>query len=779
MLRLKFYFLIVALSLLCVARPAQTISPLKRLTNTPEEALNLNPSLSDDGKTVVFESSSDVFHAFRIDVLTGWPDEIGATRMVSPALSGDGRMVAFASTEDLTGQNADRNSEIFLFDGLQVKQLTHTQPRSIETRLIDGNFQPSMTSDGRVIVYSSGGEIFLMSGEKLAQGESPKITGDGSRVFFKNPDLWMIDMRTRVTTLVTSDIEDFAVSDDGRRVVYSARVAPNQTQLFLFDGGGVRQLTLLGARVTDVKLQPAISGDGKRVAFATRRRVTNSSDGSVELYVIDLPTGQVQQVTNAPSAATAEVTSSMNFDGTLIAFNFPRVLSGPASEDFANNSEIYLASLVPRPSFNAGTILDSTQIAPSSIVHFRGSSLAFRTDTSTEAINPPLSLAGTTVNVNGQPARMFYTSPDEVVFVVPEGVATGPGEVVVTNADGFPSKAEVMIATVAPQVFTTNGQGVVLDSDTLQPAPFDPANGKRRLSIFATGLRHASSLSVTISGQLTIFETVAPGNLAGLDEIHVLLPSTLSGAGTAALVVDADGVRSNPASIAIAGLRVDKVVISQIFGGGGNAGSPFRNDFIEIFNAGDTPVNLAGWSIQYASATASTWSATPLSSIVLSPGQYYLVQQAGGSNGSPLPAPDATGAIAMAAGSGKVALVKNTTALTGACPSSPNIVDLAGYGSTANCFRGAAPAPAASNTNAATRKTNGCTDTSNNAGDFALAPPNPKNTSTPINRCSLVIVQSVLQSSCGGGSETLRLAHALAQRRNHDFAPALRLRRFP
>lgn len=783
MLRLKFYFLIVTLSLLFVARTAQTISPLRRLTNTPEEALNLNPSLSDDGKTVVFESSSDVFHAMRADVLTGWFDEIGATRMVSPALSSDGRMVAFASTEDLTGQNADRNSEIFLFDGQRVKQLTNTQPRSIETRLIDGSFQPSITSDGRLIVYSSGGEILLMTGERLAQGDSPKISGDGSRVYFKNPDLWMVDVQTRVTTSIAFDVEDFAVSDDGRRVVYSARTAPNQTQLFLFDNGGdfrqIRQLTSLGARVTDVKLQPAISGDGKRVAFATRRRVTNTSDGSVELYVMDLPTGQVQQVTNAPSGATAEVTSSMNFDGSLIAFNFPRVLSGSASEGFANNSEIYLASLVPRPSSNAGTIVNATQIAPDSIVHFRGSSLAFRTESSSEAINPPFTLAGTTVNVNGQPARMFYASPDEVVFVVPEGVATGLGEVVVTNADGFPSKAEVPIANVAPRVFTNNGEGIILDSDTLQPAPFNPTNGQRRISIFATGVRHAASLSVSINGQPTTVETTAPGNLAGLDEIHVLLPSTLSGAGSATLIVDADGVHSSPVSVLISGVATNKLVISQVFGGGGNAGSPFRNDFIEIFNAGDTPVNLGGWSVQYASATASTWAATPLSSIVLAAGQYYLVQQAGGSNGSTLPAPDATGAIAMAAGSGKVALVKNTTALTGACPSSPNIVDLVGYGSTANCFRGAAPAPGASNTNAATRKTNGCTDTSNNTSDFALAAPSPRNTSTPINRCSVAViqaVQSVLQSSCGGGSETLRLAHALAQRRNHDFAPALRLR---
>jgi predicted extracellular nuclease len=211
----------------------------------------------------------------------------------------------------------------------------------------------------------------------------------------------------------------------------------------------------------------------------------------------------------------------------------------------------------------------------------------------------------------------------------------------------------------------------------------------------------------------------------------------------------------------------DRVVISQIYGGGGNSGAPFRNDFIEIFNAGTTPVNLAGWSVQYASATASTWSSTSLTSVVLAPGQHYLIQQAGGNNGNPLPTPDATGTIAMAAGSGKVALVKNTTTLTGACPADASIVDLVGYGSTANCFRGTGPAPAASNTNAATRAANGCTDTRNNAADFALAPPNPRNTVAPFNTCT--ITKSVLPW----------FADAIARRRDRNFAPALRLRRFP
>src|SRR4029078_8764261 len=116
-------------------------------------------------------------------------------------------------------------------------------------------------------------------------------------------DLMLIEMTTATEHVLATRVpslsltEGRAVSNDGMRLVYSALTAPNQTQVFLYEGrdNSIRQLTQLGSRSVDVKLQPTISGDGRRVAFATRRRVTNASDGGVELYVLDLPTGAMQQ----------------------------------------------------------------------------------------------------------------------------------------------------------------------------------------------------------------------------------------------------------------------------------------------------------------------------------------------------------------------------------------------------------------------------------------------------------------------------------------------------
>jgi uncharacterized protein len=234
-------------------------------------------------------------------------------------------------------------------------------------------------------------------------------------------------------------------------------------------------------------------------------------------------------------------------------------------------------------------------------------------------------------------------------------------------------------------------------------------------------------------------------------------------------------------------------VISQLFGGGGNANAPYRNDFIEIFNSGTTPIQLSGWSVQYASATASTWSVTPLTPMTLEPGRYYLVQQAsGGTNGANLPTPDATGTIAMAATSGKVALVRTTTPLTGSCPTDANVIDLVGYGSTANCFRGTAPAPAPSNTMAISRSENGCTDTDNNT-DFKTNTPNPRNIASPVNMCPEHAQDDDLEHAQNNGLEQardddtqltvtfnpIRLFHALSLRRSHFPSHAFRLRQLP
>jgi len=172
------------------------------------------------------------------------------------------------------------------------------------------------------------------------------------------------------------------------------------------------------------------------------------------------------------------------------------------------------------------------------------------------------------------------------------------------------------------------------------------------------------------------------------------------------------------------------VVISQVYGGGGNSGATYTNDFIEIYNGSLADVSLDGWSVQYASSAGTTWAVTRIGGTLQS-GQYYLVQESKGTGGTtPLPTADTSGTTAMSATSGKVALVSSTVPLSGSCPTA--VIDFVGFGSAASCFEGSAPTATLANTTAAIRNAGGQTDTDDNAADFTKGAPTPRNTQSPI-----------------------------------------------
>jgi hypothetical protein len=182
------------------------------------------------------------------------------------------------------------------------------------------------------------------------------------------------------------------------------------------------------------------------------------------------------------------------------------------------------------------------------------------------------------------------------------------------------------------------------------------------------------------------------------------------------------------------------MVVSQAFAGGGNAGAPYTNDFVELFNRGTATIDLSTWSIQYATGSGTSWQVTPLSGSVPAGGHYLIQLASAAAIGASLPTPDATGTSNLAVSGGKVALVHSTTALTcgasvGSCSADASVVDLVGYGSATD-YEGGAAAPAISNTTAAVRAGGGCTDTDVNSADFSAAAPTPRNSAAAAAPCS-------------------------------------------
>ncbi len=748
----RLLFIIVAISLFCALfwQNASMQTTLRRITSTTEDGININPSISGDGRIVGFESTEDVagagggesFRGIRANVAIDPATflQMGATRAPAPAISQDGSRIAFASKDNPLGTNNDSNSEIFLYDGARLIQITNTSPGDISNRVTNGNFSPSISDDGRLIAFSSNRDLTSQNGDAnleifvydtIAQNfnqitntssmvgcTDAKISGNGSKVAYirdtgasvsTNRDL-LLQNRTGTPSIqvIAGSAPSLAltygraISDDGQRIVWSAQPATNASQVFLFDGRNgntTRQVTTLGSRATDVPLHPTISGDGTKIAFATRRAVSgtgSNSDTSVELYTFDIPSGTTARVTNLNnSGATADVVSSLNDDGSIIVFNFPRLLSGPVTRDvFENNSEIYLSGTPARPTSGALTVLNyasfghepstTKAVAPDSISVALGGALSFTTVQAQRQADGtfPTTVGGTTVTVNGQPAQIFFVSPTEVHFHVPVTTTLGSAEVVVTNSDGFQSRGMVTTLRAAPGIFTRSGdglgEGLILTADTLQPGPFDPTNGNLRLIIFGTGVRNGANVTVTAGGRtLTLESIVHTANMPGMDEVHVLVPSDLRGVGKVDLVIRADGRDSNSVTVEFTGDAQRDVLINEFLADPpGAAASDLAGDanrdgvrdsgddeFIELVNTTTRDIDLSGYKLFTRGTGSDTLRHTFAPGTILRSCSAVVVFGGGNANFNPND-PAFGGSLVLKASSGGLSLVNGGGVIT-------------------------------------------------------------------------------------------------------------------
>ena len=337
------------------------------------------------------------------------------------------------------------------------------------------------------------------------------------------------------------------------------------------------------------------------------------------------------------------------------------------------------------------------------------------------AATATLNVANTTAvgnyNVTIQYSNNDSPTPQTATCTVAVNVTAGPTNPTGTGSANpssvLPGESSTLTVTVTPGGNPTS-TGITVTVD------LSPIGGSATQTFYDDG-----SNGDLISGNnvFTYHATVALGTTAGAKSLPFTISDAESrlGNGTIALTV-----QEPPPP-------VDHIVISQIYGGGGNTGATFRNDYVELYNPTGVSFNLAGWTLQYGSATGTTWTNNQPLGGIIAPGEYYLVGLgSGGAAGSLLPAPNISGSINMSATNGKIVLVNNSSPLSGACPigTDPDIVDFVGYGTTANCFEGAGRAPAGSNTTALFRKVNGAQDTNQNSADFAAGAPNPRRTSS-------------------------------------------------
>jgi uncharacterized protein (TIGR03437 family) len=214
-------------------------------------------------------------------------------------------------------------------------------------------------------------------------------------------------------------------------------------------------------------------------------------------------------------------------------------------------------------------------VAQSSIVTAVGTGLTAGTASATT--NPaPTTLGGAAVVVRdsagvARNAPLFYVSPTQINYAVPEGTAPGAATVNVTGS-ATPFQTQLQIATVSPGIFGVQGLaaanvlrvrggeqtvGEVVRLDTggnlaLAPIDLGPADQQTFLILYGTGIRNANPVTVSIGNVLvTAAFAGAQGTFAGEDQINVLLPQTLRGAGVVDVTLNVDGQVANRVKIQI------------------------------------------------------------------------------------------------------------------------------------------------------------------------------------------------------------------------------------
>ena len=271
----------------------------------------------------------------------------------APSISSDGRFVAFDSAAtNLTGGKCDNGfNHIFVRDQSEGTT-TCVSVRSSGTEGNGDSFEPSISSDGQIVVFQSlatnlttrctngNSHVYLHdlttgqtkclsvdSNEDQGDGNSdlPRISGDGLFVAFESnatnltsrcnnafTQIFVRDLTNDETSCVSVDNDGNqgnndsvqpSISSDGQSVAYSS-VATNLTATRCITGNNqifVRDRTTKEttcASVDSKKIEgngastnPSISGSGNVVAFESiaNNLVKNDTNGILDVFAHDLP----------------------------------------------------------------------------------------------------------------------------------------------------------------------------------------------------------------------------------------------------------------------------------------------------------------------------------------------------------------------------------------------------------------------------------------------------------------------------------------------------------
>jgi uncharacterized protein (TIGR03437 family) len=210
-----------------------------------------------------------------------------------------------------------------------------------------------------------------------------------------------------------------------------------------------------------------------------------------------------------------------------------------------------LAQAPPLRVVNAASAV-ADDLTPGAQISIFGSNLA-NTTASAPPAAPDSVLAGVSVKIGGVPAGLLYVSPAQINAVIDPSTPVGPATLSVASPTLNGAGAAVNIRSrAAPGLYAASGagsrEGAILNAVTFAGGPFSVTTGgtPTYLALYATGLDLSSAPNVTIGGLPATVQYYGPAPCClGMEQINIVAPAALAGAGRVDVLAASGGMSSN------------------------------------------------------------------------------------------------------------------------------------------------------------------------------------------------------------------------------------------
>lgn len=506
----------------------------------------------------------------------------------NPSLSGDGATVAFVSNGNLTGNNADLNAEVYIARlsspggaSQLLRQVTQTQQTAERAGISVNIFSPGrrLSRDGQFLAFESSARLdgdnaiqdaaglFLVNVSNPAVASftfrqiGPRATSGADVLRFPTFATETTESGVTINTLVFTSALNFRANGTAADANNPGLNPPpnanssSAPQIFAANLAGDTFVRLTNFTTFSDSPRPLASNTRSRIVFslANTELGGGNSDRFAEAFYLltqarpnadPTPTpapGAVSFFTGASQRAVAAATASPTPTPSPVPADAPVGGLAPGMQAIARTTTVAIG---PDPGGQVQCQVNSVCLS-----EMRRPSL-------------PIQLNGVSVSIGGAAAGLSFVSPNQINFVVPIGLAPGLYTVIVNN-NGTLVRSQVRIVAAQPDLVTdTNGAGgraaatnvtnPLLMMGTPEPftvtTTFNGADGQprteaTRLRFMLTGVRGATDVSITvrigtvaITGDANI--DVRSTNTPGIDQLDVLLPATLAGAGDVPVIVE-------------------------------------------------------------------------------------------------------------------------------------------------------------------------------------------------------------------------------------------------